>query len=42
MLGQFTGWPEQAMDMLWQFQGEPTHATGERHRAERECLVRQP
>ena len=34
MRGQFTGWPEQAMDVLWQLQGEPTHATRERYRAE--------
>ncbi|WP_241671801.1 hypothetical protein [Streptomyces sp. IB2014 016-6] len=27
MRGQFTGWPEQAMDVLWQLQGEPAHAT---------------
>lgn len=42
MRGQFTGWPEQAMDVLWQLQGEPTHATRERYRADREGLVRQP
>ncbi|MFE4824272.1 hypothetical protein ACFRFU_49640 [Streptomyces sp. NPDC056704] len=42
MRGQFTGWPEQAMDVLWQLQGEPTHATRERCRADRERLVRQP
>ena len=30
------------MDVLWQLQGEPTHATRERHRADRERLVRQP
>ncbi|MET7541565.1 hypothetical protein [Streptomyces sp. NPDC005507] len=42
MRGQFTGWPEQAMDVLWQLQGEPTHATRERYRADRERLVRQP
>ncbi|REE59003.1 hypothetical protein BX257_1495 [Streptomyces sp. 3212.3] len=42
MRGQFTGWPEQAMDVLWQLQGEPNHATRERHRADRERLVRQP
>ncbi len=42
MRGQFTGWPAQAMDVLWQLQGEPTHATRERYRADREALVRQP
>ncbi|WP_328980428.1 DUF2461 family protein [Streptomyces canus] len=42
MRGQFTGWPERAMDVLWQLQGEPTHATRERCRADRERLVRQP
>lgn len=42
MDGQFTGWPEQAMDVLWQLQGEPSHATRERCRADRERLVRQP
>ncbi|MER6291147.1 DUF2461 family protein [Streptomyces sviceus] len=42
MRGQFTGWPEQAMDVLWQLQGEPTHATRERYRTDRERLVRQP
>ncbi|QNS09374.1 DUF2461 family protein (plasmid) [Streptomyces xanthii] len=30
------------MDVLWQLQGEPTHATRERCRADRERLVRQP
>lgn len=30
------------MDVLWQLQGEPTHATRERYRADRERLVRQP
>lgn len=39
---QFTGWPEQAMDVLWQLQGEPTHTTRERCRADRERLVREP
>lgn len=42
MRAQFTGWPEQAMDVLWQLQGEPTHATRELFRADRERLVRQP
>ncbi|MEU0388996.1 hypothetical protein [Streptomyces chartreusis] len=42
MRGQFTGWPEQAMDVLWQLQGEPTQATRERCRADCERLVRQP
>ncbi|MGW6059022.1 DUF2461 family protein [Streptomyces sp. NPDC055189] len=42
MRGEFTGWPEQAMDVLWQLQGEPTHATRELCRADRERLVRQP
>ncbi|MFI6854218.1 hypothetical protein [Streptomyces sp. NPDC050416] len=42
MRGQFTGWPEQAMDVLWHLQGEPTHATRERYRTDRERLVRQP
>ncbi|MDD9381193.1 DUF2461 family protein [Streptomyces sp. ZAF1911] len=42
MRRQFTGWPEQAMDVLWELQGEPTHATRERCRADRERLVRQP
>ncbi|MGA6228200.1 DUF2461 family protein [Streptomyces umbrinus] len=42
MCGQFTGWPEQAMDVLWQLQGEPTYATREHYRADRERLVRQP
>ncbi|MGW5867106.1 hypothetical protein ACWFRJ_33660 [Streptomyces sp. NPDC055239] len=30
------------MDVLWQLQGEPTHATRERYSADRERLVRQP
>lgn len=30
------------MDVLWQLQGEPAHATRERCRADRERLVRQP
>ncbi|MGW1774847.1 DUF2461 family protein [Streptomyces sp. NPDC002104] len=42
MCGQFTGWSEQAMDVLGQLQGEPAHATRERCRADRERLVRQP
>ncbi|MFD8685953.1 DUF2461 family protein [Streptomyces sp. NPDC059651] len=42
MREQFTGWPEQAMDVLWQLQGEPNKATRERYRADRERLVRQP
>ncbi|MEV6354067.1 DUF2461 family protein [Streptomyces hydrogenans] len=42
MRGQFTGWPEQAMDVLWQLQGEPPPAVRERCRADRERLVRQP
>ncbi|MET9145396.1 DUF2461 family protein [Streptomyces sp. NPDC057197] len=42
MRGQFTGWPEQAMEVLWQLQGEPTQVTRERCRADRERLVRQP
>ncbi|MFE7462949.1 DUF2461 family protein [Streptomyces sp. NPDC057499] len=42
MRRQFTGWPPQAMDVLWQLQGEPTKATRERYRADRERLVRQP
>nr|WP_328973297.1 DUF2461 family protein [Streptomyces sp. NBC_00239] len=42
MHGQFTGWPGQAMDVLWELQGEPAHATRERCRADRERLVRQP
>ncbi|TXS01587.1 DUF2461 family protein [Streptomyces sp. col6] len=42
MRGQFTGWPEQALDVLWQLQGEPGAATRERCRADRERLVRQP
>ncbi|MER7645331.1 DUF2461 family protein [Streptomyces sp. NPDC126522] len=41
-VGQFAGWPEQAMDVLWQLQGEPSHTTRERCRADRERLVRQP
>ncbi|MFL9684609.1 MULTISPECIES: DUF2461 family protein [Streptomyces] len=42
MRGQFTGWPEQAMDVLWQLQGEPPRAVREHCRADRERLVRQP
>ncbi|MFD4874492.1 DUF2461 family protein [Streptomyces sp. NPDC058420] len=42
MRAQFAGWPEQAMDVLWQLQGEPSHTTRERCRADRERLVRQP
>ncbi|MFD8959163.1 hypothetical protein ACFV0W_19990, partial [Streptomyces anulatus] len=34
MRGGFTGWPEQAMDVLWQLQGEPAHAARERCRAD--------
>ncbi|MGW3085576.1 DUF2461 family protein [Streptomyces sp. NPDC001108] len=42
MRRQFTGWPPQAMDVLWQLQGEPTRTTKERYRADRERLVRRP
>ncbi|MFI5801580.1 DUF2461 family protein [Streptomyces sp. NPDC051561] len=42
MHGKFTGWPEQAMDVLLQLQGEPAQAVRERCRADRERLVRQP
>ncbi|WP_249402117.1 DUF2461 family protein [Streptomyces sp. YIM 121038] len=42
MRGRFTGWPERAMDVLVQLQGEPSHTTRERCRADREHLVRQP
>ncbi|WP_234383084.1 DUF2461 family protein [Streptomyces dysideae] len=42
MDGRFTGWPEQAMDVLLQLQGEPSQAVRERCRADRERLVRQP
>ncbi|MFI8930764.1 DUF2461 family protein [Streptomyces sp. NPDC053474] len=42
MRGRFTGWPERAMDVLMRLQGEPSHTTRERCRADREHLVRQP
>ncbi|MEV0095076.1 DUF2461 family protein [Streptomyces sp. NPDC050738] len=42
MCGQFTGWSQQAMEVLWQLQGEPSQAIRERYRADRERLVRQP
>ncbi|MGZ2356832.1 DUF2461 domain-containing protein [Streptomyces sp. 372A] len=42
MREQFTGWPEQAMDVLLRLQGEPAKETRERCRADRERLVRQP
>jgi uncharacterized protein DUF2461 len=38
----FTGWPEQAFEVLLQLEGEPTEDQRERLRREREQLVRAP
>ncbi len=42
MAGEFTGWPEQAFDVLLQLDGEPSTAVRERCRKDRERLVREP
>jgi hypothetical protein len=42
MGGRFTGWPEQAFEVLLQLDGEPSMGQRERLRKERERLVRQP
>jgi uncharacterized protein (DUF2461 family) len=42
MRGQFTGWPEQAFDVLMHLQGEPSQSVREECRKDRERLVRQP
>jgi Conserved hypothetical protein (DUF2461) len=42
MGGQFTGWPEQAFDVLLKLEGEPPVAVRESLRKEREQLVRKP
>jgi hypothetical protein len=41
-MGRFTGWPEQAFDVLVRLQGEPTMEERRRLREDRERLVRQP
>lgn len=42
MGGRFTGWPEQAFDVLVKLEGDPPVAVRESLREEREELVRQP
>lgn len=42
MSGQFTGWPEQAFDVLLKLDGDPPMSVRNEHRADREALVRQP
>ncbi|GLW94151.1 DUF2461 family protein [Actinokineospora globicatena] len=39
---RFTGWPVQALDVLLKLEGVPTTQVRERHRADRERLVRAP
>ncbi|MDQ8705166.1 DUF2461 family protein [Streptomyces sp. LHD-70] len=39
---QFTGWPAGAFDVLLRLQGEPARDQRERHRKDREHLVRRP
>ncbi|PPK66866.1 DUF2461 family protein [Actinokineospora auranticolor] len=39
---QFTGWPEQAYEVLLKLEGIPTQQTRDRVRADRERLVRRP
>jgi hypothetical protein len=41
-MGHFTGWPETAFDVLLQLDGDPSAAVRERHRNDREHLVRKP
>lgn len=40
--GRFTGWPEQALDLLLELDGEPPVSVRESLREERERLIRQP
>lgn len=42
MTGSFTGWPEQAFDVLLQLEGDPSAEVRKRCRRDRERLVRQP
>jgi len=42
MRRRFTGWPEQAFDVLLYLQGEPSRREREAHRKGREHLVRKP
>lgn len=42
MGGRFTGWPEQAFDVLVQLEGDPPASVRENLRHDREQLVRQP
>ena len=41
-MGHFTGWPETAFDVLLQLDGDPSAAVREKHRTDREHLVRKP
>ncbi len=41
-MGEFTGWPIEAFDVLLQLEGEPSTETRESCRRDRERLVRQP
>ncbi|MBE1608289.1 DUF2461 family protein [Actinopolymorpha pittospori] len=41
-MGHFTGWPETAFDVLLQLDGDPSVAVREKHRKDREHLVRKP
>src|SRR5262245_11306563 len=42
MTRRFTGWPVEAFDVLLQLDGDPPLAVRERHRKDRERLVREP
>ncbi len=42
MIRQFSGWPDQALDVLLRLDGEPSNAVREEHRKDRERLVRKP
>lgn len=42
MIRQFSGWPDQALDVLLRLDGEPSNVVREEHRKDRERLVRKP
>jgi hypothetical protein len=42
VIRQFSGWPDQALDILLRLDGEPSNAVREEQRKDRERLVRRP